>query len=111
MPLSDDPTRYLLLGWVSPAAQNVLHVPAFAALSWAWAWALRAWLRAQVGRVAGACVIASVYGVFDEWHQSFVPGRYGSLGDVALDALGAVLGVLLAASFAPAASSADSTPG
>jgi VanZ family protein len=30
--------------------------------------------------------------VFDEWNQSFVPGRYGSLTDVVLDVTGAVLG-------------------
>jgi VanZ family protein len=62
--------------------QNAMHVPAYAALSWAWNWALAAWLRAAVGRAAGACSIASAYGVFDEWHQSFVPGRYASLTDV-----------------------------
>jgi VanZ family protein len=41
--------------------------------------------------------MASLYGVFDEWHQSFVPGRYASLTDVALDVAGAVLGIWLAA--------------
>jgi VanZ family protein len=45
----------------------------------------------------GACAIASAYGVFDEWHQSFVPGRYASLTDVTLDVAGAVLGIWLAA--------------
>jgi VanZ family protein len=34
--------------------------------------------------------------VFDEWHQSFVPGRFASLTDVVLNVLGAVLGIWLA---------------
>ena len=38
---------------------------------------------------------ATLYGVSDEWHQSFVPGRDSSGGDVAKDAGGACLGVLL----------------
>lgn len=38
-------------------------------------------------------LLATVYGVSDEWHQSFVPGRDSSAGDVAKDAAGAALGV------------------
>lgn len=31
------------------------------------------------------------YAVSDEWHQSFVPGRFGMARDVVLDSLGAAL--------------------
>jgi VanZ family protein len=96
VPLPEEPGYYALFRWVPPAAQNAVHIPAYAALSWAWNWSLAAWLRAPVGRAAGACSIASAYGVFDEWHQSFVPGRYASLTDVVLNMLGAVLGIWLA---------------
>ena len=96
-PLPDDPEIYALFYWVPPSVQNALHVPAYAALGWAWRWALEAWLRASSARMVGALAIASLYGVFDEWHQSFVPGRYASLTDVTLDVAGAVLGVWLAA--------------
>jgi len=96
-PLPDDPALYALLYWMSPSLQNTLHVPAYAALGWAWCWALGAWLRVPVTRAIGACAIASAYAVFDEWHQSFVPGRYSSLTDIALDVAGAVLGIGLAA--------------
>lgn len=44
---------------------------------------------------AGAVVIATLYGVTDEVHQSFVPGRDASLFDVLTDALGAICAVLL----------------
>ena len=95
-PRPDDPAVYSLFYWLSPAMQNTLHVPAYAALGWAWHWALGAWLRVSSPRAVGACMIALAYGVFDEWHQSFVPGRYGSLSDVVLDVAGAALGIALA---------------
>ncbi len=96
-PLPDDPALYALFYWLPPSVQNALHVPAFAALAWAWRWALGAWLRVSIVRAIAAIAIASAYGVFDEWHQSFVPGRYASLTDVVLDVAGAALGIWLAA--------------
>ena len=35
-------------------------------------------------------LIAVLYGISDEWHQTFVPGREGTLRDVAIDAAGAI---------------------
>jgi VanZ family protein len=39
---------------------------------------------------AGATIIASAYGVFDELHQTWVPGRTFDSMDIAADAIGAV---------------------
>ncbi|HVR44874.1 MAG TPA: VanZ family protein, partial [Thermoanaerobaculia bacterium] len=39
-----------------------------------------------------AAVVAAVYGMTDEWHQSFVPGRTAEWGDVRANATGAALG-------------------
>ncbi|MCP9488482.1 MAG: VanZ family protein [Solirubrobacteraceae bacterium MAG38_C4-C5] len=39
-------------------------------------------------RPALATALALAYAVSDEWHQSFVPGRTGTVTDVAIDALG-----------------------
>ena len=36
--------------------------------------------------------ISFLYAVLDEWHQTFVPGRTGSLRDVIIDTCGAALG-------------------
>ena len=45
--------------------------------------------------LALATVLAcTLYGIGDEFHQSFVPGRDASAGDVAKDLGGALLGVL-----------------
>ncbi|HET9313931.1 MAG TPA: VanZ family protein [Vicinamibacteria bacterium] len=44
-----------------------------------------------------ACAFAFcvAYGVSDEWHQSFVPGRHSDPWDVAKDGVGATVGVAL----------------
>jgi VanZ family protein len=37
-------------------------------------------------------VLTALYGLSDEWHQSFVPARYAEAGDVLADLLGGLLG-------------------
>jgi len=39
-----------------------------------------------------AFIFAGIYGITDEFHQYFVPGRHSSAGDVAADFIGAFLG-------------------
>ena len=39
-----------------------------------------------------AIALAGLYGLLDEYHQSFVPGRDATAGDLAADFTGAVLG-------------------
>jgi VanZ family protein len=42
-----------------------------------------------------AVIVVTVYGVLDEFHQYFVPGRTPDIYDVMADAAGAMLGVWL----------------
>ncbi len=52
--------------------------------------ALKETTRLQVFRVAFVSFLLSVlYGLSDEYHQTFVPGRQGLLRDVIIDGLGA----------------------
>jgi VanZ family protein len=44
-------------------------------------------------RALAAVVLATVYGMSDEIHQAFVPGRYPDVLDVVADAIGAAVGV------------------
>jgi VanZ family protein len=58
------------------------HGVGYALLGLAYLYALRPVNR----RAAGAAVLLALgYAIFDEMHQSFVPGRSASLVDVALD--------------------------
>jgi|SRR5687768_13593427 hypothetical protein len=94
-PSAEDPAAYAVFYLVPPTLQNALHVPAYALLATAWQWALRAWLSGSNACAVSALGIAVLYGVLDEWHQSFVPGRFASLTDVLLNAAGAIAGILL----------------
>jgi VanZ family protein len=38
--------------------------------------------------------LATAYGLTDEWHQLFVPGRMPSTGDIVADTAGAAIGVV-----------------
>jgi VanZ family protein len=68
---------------------GTLAVLAFRALratlhsGWSWLWG---------GALLLTCLVASL----DEWHQTFIPSRTGSLADVALDTLGGAALLLLA---------------
>jgi len=44
-----------------------------------------------------ATLLAGLYGVSDEFHQSFIPGRHSSLSDIVADTVGALIGASLAA--------------
>jgi VanZ family protein len=37
-------------------------------------------------------VFATLYGLTDEWHQSFVPGRSAAVADALADMVGAIVG-------------------
>lgn len=65
-----------------------------AALTW---WALGGFAVTSRQRVAFAFGLALLYGISDEWHQSFVPGRQPDVFDVLVDAIGAAAGIAIAA--------------
>lgn len=46
----------------------------------------------RTGLILPAVLIAAVYGVSDEFHQSFIPGRMASVSDVVADTIGALIG-------------------
>ena len=41
-----------------------------------------------------AALISILYGASDEWHQTFVPGRYATVADWVADVFGSIGGVL-----------------
>jgi len=52
-------------------------------------------------RYSGAAWLAIAVGVLDEYYQSFIPSREGSIGDVLLDILGVLLVRILARRIPP----------
>jgi VanZ like family len=82
---------------------NLTHVAAWAFLAILLARAFDSrGRRAGLGEAAGraALAVAALYGIFDEVHQFFSPGRTCSLFDAVLDSLGAA-GALLLPSLRP----------
>lgn len=51
----------------------------------------------RTGLILPAVLIAAVYGVSDEFHQSFIPGRMASVSDIVADGVGALVGACAAA--------------
>jgi len=97
LPGDGDPTLTSLTGiiaWTPPAAQNLLHVPLFGLLAWFWYRTLGALKLHHLPALGIAFMLAAAFGVYDEWHQLHVPGRYSSFTDIALNCAGAVLVLL-----------------
>lgn len=88
-----DPTQ----GVSIPVSDKVLHFIEFAVLGFL---AVRAFcypLLKDSWHVSVALSVAYsvLYAAFDEWHQSFIPGRIASGGDLVADTSGALLGIFL----------------
>jgi len=88
--------------WIVPVPDlfemqdKLIHASAYAVMAFLFWQAGKAWMihhgKMQWGFLALICVLfCSFYGLSDEWHQSFVPGRDASFFDWAADALGALL--------------------
>ncbi len=80
-----------------PVPDVVAHAIAYAVLGTAMlrAVAVADWSRITAGAALLAFVLTVSYGLTDEVHQSFVPGRTPELRDLAANALGAAAGVAL----------------
>jgi len=80
------------------------HFLGYALLCLAFQFALPRRLSPGIRSIA-AIMLALLYAVSDEWHQSFVPGRSQSLFDIIVDGLGASTAMFLLARYSPNSSS------
>ena len=76
--------------------RNVAHVVVFFLLGFCLASALRRLIKNRWFVFWLSWGIAAAYGVLDEIHQYFVPGRIFLVSDMIINAFGALLGVSLA---------------
>ena len=80
------------LAWLGPWRDVVGHLMLYAGLATLLLFGFWSWRSAGSGEfrwVALAVVLALLYGLSDEYHQTFVPGRAASLKDIIVDGLGA----------------------
>lgn len=75
---------------------KLLHVIAFGSLAASFLYGLQPFINKITRPAAGITVVlfCFAYGVGDEFHQSFIPGRFVTGWDVLADAAGAFLVVL-----------------
>ena len=73
-----------------PFSDKIAHVILYAGLGAALAWG---WARSPqtVSHVA-LLIAGALYGITDEWHQMYVPGRTPDLADWIADVVGVLLG-------------------
>ena len=72
-----------------------MHVATYAILAVLWMWTLES-VESRIVRTALAIIATVGMGAVLEWHQTRVPGRFGTIFDVLLNTLGALVGLAIA---------------
>ena len=86
------------LDWLGDYIDIVGHLVLFGVLGLLLLFTLWSWAGGSVERllwVVAAISLSTVYGVLDEYHQSFVPLRSPSAFDVLVDSIGAGVSVVI----------------
>jgi VanZ family protein len=71
------------------------HITVYAVLAWLWWRALAARREVSWSILLLALLFTVLYGISDEIHQLFVPGRHGQIADIFFDTGGALVMILL----------------
>ena len=88
-----DSTFIWLIAETPSLIQKTLHIILYGVLALLLVWTLNG-LQSKVASIVIALIITVAFGALMEWGQTGVPGRFGSLYDIILNAAGATLGVL-----------------
>lgn len=75
-------------------SDKLIHLVCFAGLGFFWCWwfSKENWLARPWRHILYVTLIVAAYGMVDEIHQYFVPGRYASVLDWVADLAGGILG-------------------
>jgi len=76
--------------------RKLAHIGEYAVLTVVLSWAFQLYTDSRMRAWLLAALAAVLYGVSDEWHQTWILGRRGSFRDVGIDALGIAAGYVLA---------------
>jgi hypothetical protein len=83
--------QVLIYGFLNVFVRKCAHMIEYAILMYLWFRSLYT-VRERFYRTVIVSVVLSVlYAASDEWHQSFIPSRDGTITDVGWDATGAIL--------------------
>lgn len=75
--------------------RKLAHMSEFYVLAYLFERALNEHRVSFFPKLAGAFIFSFFSAVFDEYHQTYVSGRHGSLIDIAIDSIGAAFFVIL----------------
>lgn len=95
--LSDQSTLPRPLGLSAQLIAIMGHFAVYLVLSVSIWWVLGLFPLRMWSRLLLAFSGALLFGISDEWHQSFVPGRTPDILDIAVDAFGALTGLVIVA--------------
>ena len=74
---------------VNSISSNIAHFTEFFILCMLLFRAIKKSTRWEIKKIIiASCVFSVIYAFLDEFHQSFVPGRFPSIGDIFVDTLG-----------------------
>ena len=91
--LSAQPFDGADLAWWEVVGRKLGHVTGYMLLALAWMWALEPYVRRPI--LPGA-FLALAYACTDEYHQTFVDGRTGTVRDVGIDTIGIAIAIGIA---------------
>ena len=75
--------------------QKLMHVVVYATLALLWMWTLAS-VESRAVRITLVILITVGLGAILEWHQTRVPGRFGTVFDVLLNIIGTLIGIIAA---------------
>ena len=94
-PKPGDSAFIWLIADIPTLLQKILHICLYGVLALLLVWTLDG-IQPRTYRFLITLIIAVAFGAVMEWCQTKVPGRFGTVYDVALNAAGAALGLLAA---------------
>ena len=88
---ADNTEQVLVYDFLNISVRKCAHVVEYAILAYLWFRSLHTSDERFTRNVFLSVIFSVLYAASDEWHQSFVPSRDGTVTDVIWDATGAVL--------------------
>ena len=90
--LSHQPSLHSGLdNWLDFILRKIAHITEYGILCFVLIRALKAHTQIDKKTIVICALLALLYAVSDEYHQTFVFGRHGSLRDIAIDSIGILI--------------------